>query len=280
MASLLDSLILPGDLQRLSMTELQLVANELRDELIDSVSSSGGHLASSLGVVELTVALHHIFDAPRDRIIWDVGHQAYIHKMVTGRRKLMATIRKRGGISGFPRRDESPYDAFGVGHAGTSISAAVGMRAALATTDPESFVVGIIGDASITCGMAFEALNHAGDLGLRNLIIILNDNEMSIAPNVGALKWFFSRTVTSQGPTRARSKIKKLYERGLIPEMLFKAVDRAEEAAQGFISSPAMLFEAFGFRYIGPVNGHSIPDVVQALRNARQQDVPVVKEHH
>ncbi len=272
----IDSLKLPEGLRQLSVSELETVAQELRNELIDTVSESGGHFASSLGATEITVALHHLFNTPNDRLIWDVGHQAYVHKMVTGRRDRMGSIRTNKGLSGFLKRCESDYDAFGAGHAGTSISAAVGMRHALDKIDPERFVVAIIGDGSLTSGMAFEALNHAGDLGLKRLIVVLNDNEMSISQNVGALSWLFSRAMTGETSSRARDKFKSLYKRGYVPELLYKAMDRAEEATQGFFSSPAMLFEAFGFRYIGPVDGHDLPALIRALENAKRQDIPVL----
>ncbi len=273
---LIDTLSLPDGLRGLELGALEQVAAELRDELIDTVSESGGHFASSLGATEITVALHHVFDTPNDRLIWDVGHQAYIHKMLTGRRAEMGGIRTRNGLSGFLKRSESPYDAFGAGHAGTSVSAGVGMRVALDRIAPERFVVPIIGDGSLTSGMAFEALNHAGDLSLKRFIVILNDNEMSISQNVGALSWLFSRTMTGETSSRARNKFKDLYRRGYVPELLYKAIDRAEEATQSFFSSPSMLFEAFGFRYIGPVDGHNLPALVQALQNAKRQDIPVI----
>lgn len=273
---LIDSLPLPAGLRALSASELEQVAHELREELIDTVSESGGHFASSLGSTEISVALHHVFNTPHDRLVWDVGHQAYIHKMLTGRREQLGTIRTKDGLSGFLKRNESPYDAFGAGHAGTSISAAVGMRVASDAQGLENYVVGIIGDGSLTSGMAFEALNHAGDLGLKKFIVVLNDNEMSISENVGALSWLFSRAMTGETGSRARSKVKDLYRRGYVPEVLYKAIDRAEEATQGFFSSPAMLFEAFGFRYIGPVDGHNISALVQALENAKLQDIPVI----
>ncbi len=273
---LIDTLKLPDGLRGLELVALEQVAAELRDELIDTVSASGGHFASSLGATEITVALHHVFDTPNDRLIWDVGHQAYIHKMLTGRRAQMGSIRTRSGLSGFLKRAESPYDAFGAGHAGTSVSAGVGMRVALDRIAPERFVVPIIGDGSLTSGMAFEALNHAGDLNLKRFIVVLNDNEMSISENVGALSWLFSRTMTGETSSRARTKFKDLYRRGYVPELLYKAIDRAEEATQSFFSSPAMLFEAFGFRYIGPLDGHDLPALVQALENAKRQDIPVI----
>jgi 1-deoxy-D-xylulose-5-phosphate synthase len=273
---LIETLKLPEDLRTLTLQELEQVASELRDELIDTVSSSGGHFASSLGATEITVALHRVFDTPHDRLAWDVGHQAYIHKMLTGRRAKMSGIRTKDGISGFLKRSESPFDAFGAGHAGTSVSAAVGMRVALDTIDPSRYVCAIIGDGSLTSGMAFEALNHAGDLGLKKFIVVLNDNEMSISQNVGALSWLFSRAVTGETSSKARKTFKDLHRKGYVPDFLYKAIDRAEEATQGFFSSPAMLFEAFGFRYIGPVDGNNVGEVVQALENAKRQDIPVI----
>lgn len=276
MTKLIDSLELPSGLRGRSAEELQRIATELRDELIDSVSSSGGHFASSLGATELTVALHALFETPNDRLVWDVGHQAYIHKMLTGRRGGMTSIRKKGGVSGFLKRNESEFDTFGAGHAGTSISAAVGMSLALNRSNPERYTVAVIGDGSLTAGMAFEAMNHAGHLGLKNFIVVLNDNEMSISPNVGAISWLFSKAVTSKASTVARSGFKNLYRKGYVPEIVYKAIDRAEEAAQGFFAGPAVLFEAFGFRYIGPVDGHNMTDLVSAIQNAKQQDVPVL----
>jgi 1-deoxy-D-xylulose-5-phosphate synthase len=276
MGKLIDSISLPRGLRDLEIEDLKIAAQELRDELIDNVSSSGGHFASSLGAAEITVALHHLFDTPNDRLVWDVGHQAYIHKMLTGRREAMGSIRKKDGISGFLKREESEYDTFGAGHAGTSISAAVGMRVALQKQKKDNFVVAVIGDGSITAGMAFEALNNAGALGLKNLIVVLNDNDMSISENVGAMSWLFSKAVTSKASTYARSGFKSLYKKGYVPELVYKAIDRAEEMTQGFFSTPAMLFEAFGMRYIGPVDGHNLEDLIWALTNAKQQDVPVL----
>lgn len=282
MSRFIEKLNLPEDLKALTPAQLEQVCCELRDELINTVSSSGGHFASSLGATEISVALHYVFNTPHDRLVWDVGHQGYIHKMLTGRRAKMHTIRQAGGVCGFLTRQESEYDCFGAGHAGTSISAALGMCAGLAKTDPTRKVVAIIGDGSITSGMAFEALNHAGSLG-HNLIVVLNDNEMSISPNVGALSWLFSKTITSRYSTKARATFKELYQKGYVPNFVYHTLDRAEEATQGFLasptkffSSPAMLFESFGFRYIGPVDGHNINEVIGSLERAKQQDVPVL----
>ena len=275
---ILDTIHSPADLSPLNTPELQELCAELREELIHTVSQIGGHFASSLGAVELTVAIHKVFNTPHDRLVWDVGHQAYIHKILTGRRAEMPRIRQLGGISGFPRRPESDYDTFGVAHAGTSISAALGMLEASEHDYPGSEkrrVIAVIGDGAMTSGMAFEALNHSGELH-RKLIVVLNDNEMSIAPNVGALSWAFSKTLTNKFSTSARRHFKSLVERGLIPKAFYRALDRAEEAAQGFFSTPAMLFESFGYRYIGPIDGHNLDQVIAALNNAKEQDGPVL----
>ena len=275
---LLDQIDSPADLKKLSRADLVQLCQELRTDLISTVSQVGGHFASSLGVVELTVALHHVYNTPHDRVVWDVGHQAYIHKILTGRRGQLPRVRQFGGISGFPRREESEYDTFGVAHAGTSISAALGMIEAShhEYADREDRrVVAVIGDGAMTSGMAFEALNHSGQLH-RKLVVILNDNEMSIAPNVGALSWAFSRAVTSRFTTSARRHFKTLVERRLIPRAFYRALDRAEEAAQGFFSTPAMLFESFGYRYIGPIDGHNLDQLIEALENANAQDGPVL----
>lgn len=275
---ILDTIHSPADLAPLNTPELQALCAELREELIHTVSEIGGHFASSLGACELTVAIHKVFNTPHDRLVWDVGHQAYIHKILTGRRAAMPRIRQLGGISGFPRRPESEYDTFGVAHAGTSISAALGMLEASEHDYPGSEkrrVIAVIGDGAMTSGMAFEALNHSGELH-RKLIVVLNDNEMSIAPNVGALSWAFSKTLTNKFSTSARRHFKSLVERGLIPKTFYRALDRAEEAAQGFFSTPAMLFESFGYRYIGPIDGHNLDQVIAALNNAKEQDGPVL----
>ncbi len=276
MANLIDKIKLPEGLRSLSLDELVQVSKELRDELINSVAESGGHFASSLGAVELTVALHHVFNTPSDKLIWDVGHQAYIHKMVTGRKDHLGTIRKKNGLSGFLRREESEHDAFGAGHAGTSISAALGMAEAFAKQGSKNKVVAIIGDGSISAGMAIEALNHTGALK-RQLIVVLNDNDMSISPNVGALNRLFSMAVTSKFPTLARQSFKDLHKKGYVPDIVYQAIDRAEEAAVGFFAGgPAGWFESFGFRYIGPIDGHNLSDLVTALEHAKNQDGPVL----
>lgn len=273
---IIDRINLPSGLRELTVSDLTQVCNELRQELISTLAEIGGHFASSLGATEITVALHHCFDTPLDRIVWDVGHQAYIHKMVTGRRSELKNIRKQGGISGFLKRDESEYDSFGAGHAGTSVSAAVGMSTVYQNERPNNYVVAVIGDASIASGMALEALNNAGGLGLKNFIVVLNDNEMSISPNVGALSWLFSHAVTSRTTNLIRERFKHFYKKGYVPEVVYKAVDRVEELTQGFFASASMLFESFGFRYIGPVDGHNVGEIITAIEHAKTQDVPVI----
>ena len=275
---ILDSLKSTADLRNLKRADLRNLCEELRQDLIARVNQVGGHFASSLGVTEITVALHYLFNTPHDRIIWDVGHQAYIHKILTGRREQILQVRQLNGISGFPKRDESEYDTFGVAHAGTSISAAAGMIEASYheyKDRQDREVIAVIGDGAMTAGMAFEALNHSGQLH-RRMIVILNDNEMSIAPNVGALSWAFSKTVTGKISTIARTHFKNMVEKGLIPKTFYRALDRAEEAAQGFFSTPAMLFESFGYKYIGPVDGHNIDQLIEALERAKLQDGPVL----
>ena len=276
---ILEHIKSPKDLRSLDLRQLICLATEVREELIRSVGVSGGHFASSLGVVELTIALHCAFNTPHDKLVWDVGHQCYIHKMLTDRKEQLDTIRSMGGISGFLSRSESSYDTFGAGHAGTSISAALGMSEALHRSGSDAKAIAIIGDGSLTAGMAFEALNHAGALR-RNLIVVLNDNEMSISPNVGSISKRFSKAMTSKYSLRVRNHFKSLYQRGYIPEVVYKLLDRAEEAVQTFFASPAMMFEAFGMRYIGPIDGHNLQDTLEALELARDQEGPTVVHVH
>ncbi len=262
-------------LKALPAEELPRVAEELRGRIIRTVAETGGHLASSLGIVELTIALHRVLDSPRDKIVWDVGHQAYAHKLLTGRAARFHTLRQLDGLSGFPKRAESPHDCFDVGHSGTSISAALGMAAARDAAGGDEKVVAVIGDGSLTGGMAFEALNHAGHLK-PNLIVILNDNEMSISPNVGALSALLSRAMTSDLFRRARRETEQLL--GHLPRFgkeLVELVHRAEHSLKGFLT-PGMLFEAFGFEYIGPIDGHRLDDLVETLRNATRLEGPVL----
>ena len=271
----LENLRSPADLKQLSIEELKRLAEEIRERIIDTVSKNGGHLASSLGVVELTIALHRVLDAPGDKIIWDVGHQAYAHKLLTGRLQRFDSLRRWNGLSGFPRRAESAYDCFGAGHASTSISAALGLAAARDALGGTEKIVAVIGDGSLTGGLAFEGLNQAGGLK-KDLIVVLNDNEMSISPNVGAIASFLSRKMTSERFRRVRKETKSLL--GRIPRFgmhLLKIAQRAEESLKGFLT-PGKLFEAFGFEYVGPLDGHRLKDLIETLENVTRLKGPVL----
>jgi 1-deoxy-D-xylulose-5-phosphate synthase len=261
---LLDTISDPADLRDLSVAELEQLAEELRAFLIQTVIRTGGHLSAGLGTVELTVALHHVFDTPHDRLVWDVGHQSYPHKILTGRREAMASLRQRGGLSGFPNRQESPYDTFGVGHSSTSISAALGMALAARQQDSERRVVAVIGDGALTAGMAFEALNHAGDLDA-NLLVVLNDNDMSISPNVGGLSNYFAKVLSGKLYSSMREGSKKVL--GAMPPV-WELARRAEEHMKGMVV-PGTLFEELGFNYIGPIDGHDMDTLVTTLHNLR-----------
>jgi 1-deoxy-D-xylulose-5-phosphate synthase len=258
----------PDDLKGMSINELEQVAAELRDDLVKSVSQTGGHLGASLGVVELTVALHATFNTPDDRLIWDVGHQAYPHKMLTGRRDKIHTIRQGDGLSGFTKRSESLYDPFGAGHSSTSISAGLGMAVGRDLLGNNNHVVAVIGDGSISAGMAYEAMNNAGVLGSR-LLVILNDNEMSISPPVGAMSKYLSRLVTSKPYLGAREIAKSLSEK--LPAPLREAAKRAEEVARSAMGG-GTLFEELGFYYIGPIDGHNLQELVPVLKNIHEMD--------
>ena len=268
---LLATIETPTDLRRLPERALGDVARELRRYLVDSVSRSGGHFAAGLGAVELTVALHYLYDTPHDRIVWDVGHQSYPHKVLTGRRDRMHTVRKWGGISPFPKRSESPYDTFGVGHAGTSIGAAAGMAIAAQYSGSARKVVAVIGDGGLTCGMAFEALNHAGGAGA-DMLVVVNDNEMSISPNVGALTNRFAQLLSSRLYATVKESGKKVL--GRIPPIQ-EIARRAEEHVKGMIV-PGALFEEFGFNYVGPIDGHDLNALLPTLRNLRRLGGPQV----
>lgn len=259
----------PEDLRRLPEDQLEPLAREMRAFLLHWASSNSGHFAASLGAVELTIALHYIYDTPEDRLVWDVGHQAYGHKIITGRRERLHTIRKHGGLAPFPKRDESPYDTFGVGHSSTSISAALGMAIAARNTGSKRRCVAIIGDGGLTAGMAFEALNHAGDTGA-NLLVILNDNNMSISPNVGALSNRFAQLLSGKFYTTVREQGRKVLSR--VPGA-WEISRRAEEHIKGMIV-PGVLFEEFGFNYIGPVDGHHLPTLLTTIRNISQLEGP------
>ncbi|MBC7756068.1 MAG: 1-deoxy-D-xylulose-5-phosphate synthase [Bdellovibrio sp.] len=264
MSALLNSINSPADLRKLNREDLSTLAAELRAFLVESVAKTGGHLASNLGVVELTIALHTIFNTPDDRIVWDVGHQTYPHKILTGRREAMTNLRQPNGIAGFPRRGESEYDTFGTGHSSTSISAALGMAIAAKQAGLERRSVAIIGDGAMTAGMAFEALNNAGDMDA-NLLVILNDNDMSISNNVGALNNYLARLLSGRFYDSVRRSGKKMLG-GLPPVKEF--AKRAEEHAKGMVL-PGTLFEEFGFNYIGPIDGHDMPVLLDTLANIR-----------
>ncbi|HXV19623.1 MAG TPA: 1-deoxy-D-xylulose-5-phosphate synthase [Desulfuromonadales bacterium] len=275
MSGILENLDSPAGLKEFSLAELENLAGEIRETVIDTVAANGGHLASSLGVVELTIALHRVFDSPTDKIVWDVGHQAYAHKLLTGRRERFSTLRRLGGISGFPKRDESPHDCFDVGHSSTSISAALGMAAARDVLGGSEKIVAVIGDGSLTAGLAFEGLNQAGHLK-KDLIVILNDNEMSISPNVGALSSFLSRKMTSDLFVRFKRETEQFL--GNVPRFgrdLINIARRAEESFKGFFT-PGMLFEAFGFDYVGPLDGHRLPELVETLQNVSRLRGPIL----
>jgi 1-deoxy-D-xylulose-5-phosphate synthase len=275
MGTLLNQIDSPADLRKMPVADLPLLAREIREEIIDTVSKVGGHLASSLGVVELTLALHYVFDTPRDRLIWDVGHQSYAHKLITGRRKNFHTLRQCGGICGFPRREESPYDAFGTGHSGTSISAALGMAQARCLRGEGHKVIAVIGDGSMSAGLAFEGLNQAGAMD-KDLIVILNDNELSISPNVGALSSYLNRLMTGHLATRFRDEIKGFLKR--LPgggKSALKMVKYAEESLKGLFL-PGLLFEELGFKYIGPLPGHKIDALIENFRNIKQLRGPIL----
>lgn len=275
MNRLLPNLHSPEELRALSHPELETLAEELRQEIIQTVSRTGGHLASSLGVVELTLALQRIFPTPENKILWDVGHQAYAHKLLTGRLKDFGTLRQLDGLSGFPKRSESEHDCFDVGHSSTSISAALGMAAARDAQGGAEKIVAVIGDGSLTAGLAFEGLNHAGHLK-KDLIVILNDNEMSISPNVGALSSFLSRKMTSDFFIRFKRETESFLT-GLprFGKDLLNLARRAEDSLKGFLT-PGMLFEGFGFNYVGPINGHRLEELLETLDNVSRLRGPVL----
>ncbi len=262
---LLDQIPTPDHLRRLDASQLRQVADELRQETIDAVSITGGHLGAGLGVVELTVALHYLFDTPRDRLIWDVGHQAYPHKILTGRRDRIRTLRTGGGLSGFTKRAESEYDPFGAAHSSTSISAGLGMAVARDLQKKDNHVVAVIGDGAMTAGMAYEAMNNAGAMDSR-LIVILNDNDMSIAPPVGALSGYLARLISGRTYTSLREIGMQLAHR--MPKGLGKKALRVEEYARGFLTG-GTLFEELGFYYVGPIDGHNLDQLLPVLKNVR-----------
>lgn len=269
MHPLLQTINSPDDLRKLERDQLPQLAEELRAFLIESVSKTGGHLSSNLGAIELTVALHYIFDTPEDRLVWDVGHQTYAHKILTGRREAMSGLRQAGGISGFPKRNESPYDAFGTGHSSTSISAALGMAVAAKLAGKDHRSVAIIGDGALTGGMAFEALNNAGAMNA-NLLVILNDNDMSISRPVGALNNYLAKLMSGRFYAAMRRGSEKMLK-GMPPVLEF--AKRAEEHFKGMVI-PGTLFEEFGFNYIGPIDGHDLDTLIDTLGNIRKLEGP------
>ncbi|WP_292931285.1 1-deoxy-D-xylulose-5-phosphate synthase [Noviherbaspirillum sp.] len=261
--NLLKMIDAPADLRKLPRTQLKPLADELRAFLLDSVSKTGGHLSSNLGTVELTIALHYVFNTPEDRIVWDVGHQTYPHKILTGRRDQMHTLRQLNGISGFPRRDESEYDTFGTAHSSTSISAALGMALAAKTKGESRHSIAVIGDGAMTAGMAFEALNNAGVYNDINLLVILNDNDMSISPPVGALNRYLARLMSGKFYAAAKNVGKSV-----LPGPMLELAKRLEEHAKGMVV-PATMFEEFGFNYIGPIDGHDLESLIPTLQNLK-----------
>ncbi|MBS0601965.1 MAG: 1-deoxy-D-xylulose-5-phosphate synthase [Proteobacteria bacterium] len=267
---LLDTIDSPQDLRRLPENVLGQLANELREFLIQSVARTGGHFSANLGTVELTIALHYVYDTPEDRLVWDVGHQSYPHKILTGRRALMGTMRRRHGLAGFPKRCESPYDTFGVGHSSTSISAAQGMAIAAEAAGSRRRAVAVIGDGAMTAGMVFEALNHAGHLK-NDILVVLNDNEMSISPNVGALSSYLTRLLSGHVYSTVREGGKRILAH--LPSSMWEMARRAEEHAKGLVTR-GTLFEELGFNYFGPIDGHDLPTLVRTLENLRDQKGP------
>jgi 1-deoxy-D-xylulose-5-phosphate synthase len=264
----------PADLKGLSVEELNELCGELRAFVWDTITQVGGHLSASLGVVELTVALHYLYDAPRDRILWDVGHQSYIHKVLTGRRDALSTIRQMGGISGFCKRSESPYDAFGAGHASTAISAALGVATARDLAGDDYHVVAVVGDGGLTGGLAYEGLNNAGAAG-RRLVVILNDNKMSISPNVGALSRYLTNMIASPRFNRAKADVWRLSEHFPKTKLFRQMVRRIEESLKGLLV-PGLLFEDLGFRYLGPIDGHNLRELISVLERVKMMDGPIL----
>ncbi len=273
---LLDTIHTPDDLRRLKVEQVRQVADELRQETIDAVSVTGGHFGAGLGVVELTTALHYIFDTPRDRLIWDVGHQAYPHKILTGRRDRIRTLRTGGGLSGFTKRTESDYDPFGAAHSSTSISAALGMAVARDLSGAKNNVIAVIGDGAMSAGMAYEAMNNAGAMNSR-LIVILNDNDMSIAPPVGAMSAYLSRLYSGKTYRTLREAAKQLGNH--LPKIIANRANRVEEYSRAFMMDGGTLFEELGFYYVGPIDGHNLDHLLPVLKNVRDMETGPILVH-
>src|SRR5574343_932699 len=269
MTTLLDTIQSPADLRTLDRSKLPQLARELRDFLVSSVSKSGGHFGAGLGVIDLTIALHYVFDTPDDRLVWDVGHQTYPHKILTGRKERMGSMRQLGGLAGFPKRGESEYDTFGVGHSSTSIGAALGMAVAAKAKGLQRKCVAIIGDGAMTAGQAFEALNNAGAMDT-DLLVILNDNDMSISPNVGALNNYLAKLMSGRFYAAVKERSNKVL--GMAPP-LRDIASKMEEHVKGFFT-PGTLFEEFGFNYLGPIDGHDLDVLVDTLKNIKSLKGP------
>src|SRR5712692_3056962 len=274
MAKLLDAIQNPADVRRLSVDELTLLAQEVREEVISGVSEVGGHLASTLGAVELTLALHYVFNTPEDRIVWDTGHQAYAHKLICGRRDKFATIRQLGGLSGFLSREESEYDVFGAGHAGTSVSAALGMVVAKNLRQSKHKVLAVISDGGLSAGLTFEGLNQAGHLD-KDLIVVLNDNEHFIDPRVGAMSSFLSKQFTTDLGVRLQKNLSTLLQSLPSGENLKHLARKFRDSFLGLVT-PEFLFESLGFQYVGPIDGHNIAEMVTTLENVKKIDGPTL----
>ena len=273
---LLDTIRTPDDLRKLKIEQVRQVADELRQETIDAVSVTGGHFGAGLGVVELTTAIHYIFDTPRDRLIWDVGHQAYPHKILTGRRDRIRTLRTAGGLSGFTKRSESDYDPFGAAHSSTSISAGLGMAVARDLSGGKNNIIAVIGDGSMSAGMAYEAMNNAGAMNSR-LIVILNDNDMSIAPPVGAMSAYLSRLYSGKTYRTLREAAKQINKR--LPKIIASRANRVEEYSRGFMMDGGTLFEELGFYYVGPIDGHNLDHLLPVLKNVRDMETGPILVH-
>ena len=273
---LLDTIRTPDDLRKLKVEQVRQVADELRQETIDAVSVTGGHFGAGLGVVELTTAIHYVFDTPRDRLIWDVGHQAYPHKILTGRRDRIRTLRTGGGLSGFTKRSESDYDPFGAAHSSTSISAGLGMAVARDLAGGKNNVIAVIGDGAMSAGMAYEAMNNAGAMNSR-LIVILNDNDMSIAPPVGAMSAYLSRLYSGKTYRTLREAAKQINKR--LPKILANRANRVEEYSRGFMMDGGTLFEELGFYYVGPIDGHNLDHLLPVLKNVRDMETGPILVH-